>query len=168
MKYLLFLTSLILGFSTPSYATETAPSAGNFELAQSVIKIPLSQGVSFKDAAESLTLKANALNLKLVAHQPMSEELKAQGVKDARHIEIFQFCDVKTANALINHEMLFAAYLPCRIALLEDPQGKGWLLMLNLDMLLKATQLPPDLQVQALKVRDALQQIIEAGAKGEL
>jgi len=166
MKYLLILSCLLWGMAAPSFA-ETPANTG-FELAQSVVKIPLAQGVSFKDAAESLTLKANSLNLKLVAHQPMSEELKAQGVKDARHIEIFQFCDVKTAKALVDYEILFAAYLPCRIALLEDKQGKGWLLMLNLDMLLKATSLPPDLHTQALKVRDALQQIIEAGAKGEL
>jgi uncharacterized protein (DUF302 family) len=166
MKYLLILSSLLFGFTAPSFA-ETPTSTG-FELAQSVVKTPLAQGVSFKDAAESLTLKANALNLKLVAHQAMSEELKAQGVKDVRHIEIFQFCDVKTAKALLDYEILFAAYLPCRITLLEDKQGKGWLLMLNLDMLLKAASLPPDLHAQALKVRNALHQVIEAGAKGEL
>jgi uncharacterized protein (DUF302 family) len=139
-----------------------------FDLAKAVIKIPVQKGLSLKDVAESLMLKANALNLKLVAHQRVSDELKAQGIKDTRHLEIFQFCDVLTAKALVDHEMLFAAYLPCRITLLEDQQGNGWLLMQNLDMLLNAIALPDDLKRKALKVRDALREVIEAGSKGEL
>ncbi len=57
--------------------------------------------------------------------------------------------------------------MPCRIALVEDQEGKMWLMMLNLDMLINSTPLPPELKKIAQGVNSKLTAILEAGASGE-
>lgn len=65
---------------------------------------------------------------------------------------------------MVEANINFAAYLPCRIVLVEDKKGKGWLLMMNLDIMLKGK----NLRKNATKVRDTLMDIMEAGANGDL
>ena len=137
------------------------------DIADTVIKIPLQEDVSMDDAVDSMKLRANALNFKLVAHQPLYKELQAMGVESKR-IEIFQFCDARIAKAMLTHDMDFAAYLPCRITLLEDESGKAWLISMNLDMFIQSANLPSELMEKAVKVRDTIQEIMEAGAAGDL
>lgn len=155
-------TCLLYTLLTISYTTSA------FDMAKTVIKMPLAEGISMDDAIDSLKLRANALNMKLVGHQPLSEELKAMGEPAVKRMEIFQFCDPKIAKAMVEYNMDFAAYLPCRITLVEDDKGKGWLVMMDLDPFIQAAKLPPKLQKKALKIRDSLKQIIMAGVNGEL
>jgi uncharacterized protein (DUF302 family) len=58
--------------------------------------------------------------------------------------------------------------MPCRIALVEDEKGKGWLIMVNMDFFIGAANLPPDLKRKAEKVRDDLNEVIKAGAAGDI
>jgi uncharacterized protein (DUF302 family) len=136
-------------------------------IADTVVRIPLAEGVSMDDAVDSMKLRANVLNFKLVAHQPLYKELQAMGLESKR-IEIFQFCDARIAKAMIAHDKDFAAYLPCRITLLEDEEGKAWLITMNLDMLIQSADLPPDLMEKAQRVKSSIQEIMEAGAEGAL
>ena len=96
-----------------------------------------------------------------------TKELQAMGVESKR-FEIFQFCDARIAKAMLTHDMDFAAYLPCRITLLEDESGKAWLISMNLDMFIQSANLPSELMEKAVKVRDTIQEIMEAGAAGDL
>lgn len=139
-----------------------------FEIAKTIIKKPLAQGVSFDEAIDSMKLRANNLNLKLVAHQPLSEEYQALGLANIKRTEIFQFCDAKIAKEMIEYDISYAAYMPCRITLVEDQSGQGWLVMMNLDILINAAQLPPHLYQLATKMRDKLMSILEAGVSGDL
>lgn len=134
---------------------------------KTVIKMPIADGVSFDDAIESMKLRANALNIKLVAELPLSKQIKAMG-ETSRRIGIYQFCDALTAKKMVEFDINFAAYLPCRIALVEDQHGKGWLLMINMDMLINDPHLQGDLKKTAMGVRDILLEIMKAGANGEL
>ena len=84
----------------------------------------------------------------------------------SRRIEIFQFCDPLTAKKIVESSIDFAAYLPCRISLVEDNSGKGWLVMANLDPLIQQAKLTADVKKDALHVRDTLASIMQAGAKG--
>ena len=134
---------------------------------QTVVKMQLKENVGMEDAVESMKLRANLLNMKLVAEMPLSKQVEAMG-KKARRIDIYQFCDPLTAQRMVEANINFAAYLPCRIALVEDAQGKGWLVMMNPDMMLQGTTLTPEVKIQATKVRDALLEIMQAGVNGEL
>ena len=119
------------------------------------------------DAIESMELRANEKNMKKVAHQPLSKELEAMGEKNVRRMEIFQFCDPRIAKDMIEFNIDFGAYMPCRIMLIEDAKGKGWLVMMDLNFFISSSNLPPELQEMGVKVRDDLQNIMEAGANGE-
>jgi uncharacterized protein (DUF302 family) len=137
------------------------------EIDQTVVRIPVDSNVSADDAIESMKLRANILNIKLVAELPLSQQIKAMGEK-SRRIEIYQFCDALTAKRMVEYNMSFAAYLPCRITLVEDEKGKLWLLTMNLDMFISHPRFDARLKQEALRVRDTLTEIMKAGAKGEL
>ena len=135
------------------------------DIAQTVVKRPLAKGVSMDDAVESMKIRANKLNIKLVAEMPLSKQLAAMGEK-SRRMDIYQFCDPVTAKKMVEFDINFAAYLPCRIALVEDAKGQGWLLMMNLDMFIENPQFDTKLRADAVRIRDVLMQIMEAGATG--
>lgn len=156
--------SIVTLFALVSISAFAAPT---MKIEDTVVKMEIVEGVSFEDAVASMKLRANTHNMKLVAHLPLSQQVEAMG-KKARTMEIYQFCDPLTAQRMVEANIHFAAYLPCRIALVEDQKGKGWLVMMNLDMMLQGATLNKQLREQAKKVRDVLMDIMEAGANGDL
>ena len=170
MKHLFSAALLTLTLACTACATN-GTSAQNkpmpvLDIAQTVVKMPLAKGISMDDAVESMKIRANKLNIKLVAEMPLSKQIEAMGVK-SRRIDIYQFCDPLTAKKMVEYDINFSAYLPCRIALVEDAQGQGWLVMMNLDMFIQDPKLSTTLKTDAIKVRDTLTEIMQAGAKGE-
>ena len=168
------LTACLLGLtllSGTSYAA-TSPTAtkATEKILPNIYKIPLAQGVSMDDAVDSMKLRANALNIKLVAELPLSKQVEAMTGKPERRMTIFQFCDALTAKELVNLDMDFAIFLPCRIAMIEDKKGQAWLIMMdmNVNQLSKAAQMNAELTAKIKKVRDGLIEIMNAGAKGDL
>ena len=129
--------------------------------------MPISKDVSIDEAVESMKLRANELNIQLVAELPLSKQIKAMG-ESSRRMAIYQFCDALIAKKMVEYDIHFAAYLPCRISLVEDSHGKGWLLMMNMDMLINNPKLDDSLRAVALTVRDSLLEIMTAGVNGDL
>lgn len=173
-KIVSFALALGLVLSLPLSAEEAAPAlkkqappAVSFDIEQSVIKQPLAEGVSADDAMDAMHSKAVELNIKIVAHQPLSAELEARGIEDVMRLEILQFCNPEDAYELVKFNPIFAAYMPCRIALAEDQDGQLWVMMMNLDMLINNTPLPPELREIAVNVNNTLKAIMEAAAAGE-
>ena len=148
-------------------ASAVPPAQGGFSFADTVVRVPLAEDVGAEDAVDSMKLRANTLNMMFVAHQPLSKQIEAMGV-DTRHIEIFQFCDPLIAGEMVKKDIIFAAYMPCRIAMVEDDSGQLWLVMMDLDFFLQAAKLTPELAKVGMEVRDKLMSIIEAGANGDL
>lgn len=163
--YFLLLPAVLLSLSAFKPALAAPPM--RIDIPATVIKVPLAQGVSPSDAVQSMKLRANLLNFKLVAQQPLSAQLKAMGVKHVRTLDIYQFCKPDVAYDMVNFNMAYAAYLPCRIALEEDAKGRYWLTMLNPNLLL-SPDMPAALKKQADSVISGLMQIIKAGAEGAL
>jgi len=141
--------------------------AANTNIEDTVVKMKIADGVSMDDAIASMKLRANLRNMKLVAQLPLSKQIEAMGQK-ARRMEIYQFCDPLTAQRMVEANINFAAYLPCRIAVVEDAKGQGWLVMMNLDIMINGATLTPELKSKATEVRDALMDIMTAGANGDL
>ena len=148
------------------HAKQAAPVIHS--LGETVVKMPLAKGVSLDDAAESMKLRANGLNMKLVAELPLSKQVEAITGKPEPRATIYQFCDAMTARQMLNDSLDFAAYLPCRIALVEDAKGQGWLVMMDLNLLINAAHLQPGLKARAIEVRNSLENIMKAGANGDL
>jgi uncharacterized protein (DUF302 family) len=133
----------------------------------SIQKFPINEDVSVDDAIASMQLRSNMLNFKLVADLPLSEQVKAMG-EDANYMRILAFCDALIAKKMVAYDIIFAGFLPCRIAVVEDNDGRGWIITMNMDMMLHAVDLPPDLQPLAQQVRDTIYSIVDAGVNGDL
>ncbi|MBK1643922.1 hypothetical protein CKO25_04470 [Thiocapsa imhoffii] len=141
--------------------------AEGMSIADTVYKIPLAEDVSMDEAVDSMLLRANTLNFKMVSHLPLYQELESMGV-ETRRIEIFQFCDARIAHEMLQENIDFSAYLPCRITLIEDDDGQAWLTTLDLNQVIGMAGLPASLMDRAISVRDTIEEIMTAGATGDL
>lgn len=156
-----FAAMLVLGAALAAEPVQSAPG---------VYKLAVQPGISMDDAAESMRLRANALNLKLVAELPLSKQVEAVTGKPQKTIIIFQFCDAVVAKQLIDVNVDFAVFMPCRIALIEEASGKAWLVMMDVDTdaIAKEKRLSPELKQKIENVRAMLINIMQAGAAGDL
>lgn len=133
-----------------------------------VWKVPVSEGVSRADVEQAMRFVANEHNIKNVGELPLSEQVEAMTGEKQRYLRIFMFCNPLTAVKMLDHSDAYSAYLPCRIALVEDKEGKFWLYALDMDMMVwGGATLPDFLFDEALKVRAVIKDIMERGAAGE-
>jgi uncharacterized protein (DUF302 family) len=163
MKSLVAALILLLTSIPAAFAED--PEVQMFDIGQTVIKMALAEGVGPQDAVDAMLSKAAELNMKMVGHQNVSQELRSRGI-DSPDLEIFQFCNPEDAIKMVKFNTIYAAYMPCRIALVQDSEGKHWLEMLNLDMIINAYSLPPELQAIAITVNGTMLSILTAGATG--
>jgi len=174
MKSLLIVLFTGLFLLSPLSASETegAKTAEPDEetlrqmVRHSVQVFPLEDGVSIEDAIASMKLRANLRNFQEVADLPLSDQVEAKG-GEGNYIRILAFCDALIANRMVQHDIIYASFLPCRIAIVEDNEGKGWIVTTNMDMMLHATDLPEDLEADAREVRDTIYSIVDAGRTGD-
>ena len=68
---------------------------------------------------------------------------------------------------MIDFNPIFVAYMPCRIAMVEDEDGQLWLMMVNLDMLINNTTLPNEIKIMADDISRKLKSIIGFAKEGE-
>jgi uncharacterized protein (DUF302 family) len=69
---------------------------------------------------------------------------------------------------MVEYSDAFSAYLPCRIAMVEDKQGKYVLYALDMDMMISGGKtLPQDLLVEATKVKEIILDIMNRAASGD-
>jgi len=133
-----------------------------------VWKIPVEEGLTVEDVDETLRAVANELNIKNVGELPLSAEVEAMSGEKSRFFKIYMFCNAMTAAQMLDYSDSFSAYLPCRISLVEDKQGKLWLYSLNMDaMIYGGKPLPPALKEEAMGVKDIILEIMNRGAEGD-
>ncbi len=161
------LLSLALALPAAAEEMKMDPAMAHKMVSASIQKFKIADDVSVEDAVDSMKLRANTLNFKLVADLPLSEQVKAMGEK-ANYMRILAFCDALIAKKMVEYDITFAGFLPCRIAVLQDSKGQGWIVTMNMDMMLKGVDLPPELQPLAKKVRDTIYSIVDAGVNGDL
>ncbi len=160
---------LLIIFNTQLMAGETVklPASCSVDKILNMVQCPLADDISIDDAIDSMKLRANVRNFKLVAHLPLSKQVIAMGQKSSR-MEIFQFCDALIAKQMVEFNKLFAGFLPCRIAVVADAKGKGWLVTMNMDTMLQAAGMTPRLKKLGKTVRDSIYSIVAAGVNGDL
>lgn len=133
-----------------------------------VWKVPLAEDVTKEDAEEAMKIVANDANIKAVGELPLSEQVELQTGQPQRFLKIYQFCDPETAMKMVDYSDAFSAYLPCRVALVEDKEGHYNLYSLNMDLMIYGGDpLPEALHNEALRVKEVIQKIMSSGASGE-
>jgi uncharacterized protein (DUF302 family) len=134
----------------------------------SIWKIPVAEDLSPEDVEQTMRFVANEHNMSNVGELPLSKDIEAKLGESYRFVKIYLFCNSLTAARMLDYSDAYAAYLPCRITLLEDHQGKLWLITLNMDMMIHGGEpLPPELKEEAIKVKEYILDIMRRGASGE-
>jgi hypothetical protein len=133
-----------------------------------VWKFPLAEGVSPEDAEQTMNFVANEHNIKAVGELPLSEQVQLMTGVDQRFLKIYQYCDPLTAMKMADYSDAFSAYLPCRVAMVEDTQGNYALYSLNMDLMIYGGRtLPAELLEEALKIKEVILDIMKRGSTGD-
>lgn len=168
MRNIRIILALVSLLTFQSAMAETAtPALSYTNINVQIARVEIKLGISFDDAIESLKLRANQHNLKFVGVSPLYKEIEALTGKPAKRMEIFSFCDGLTAQKMIAANPLMISFMPCRIAIVEDAQGKRWLVSMMMDAdLIRA--LPDGTREQAERITNALKDMMLAASSGDL
>ena len=136
-------------------------------------KIPVDEDVSWDDAVEAMKLRANEVNFKFVGSSPLWKEIEAVTGQPSARVEMFRFCDAAVARQILDEVPEFIIFLPCQISLIEDGDGKLWVMTMDwsvewMDFAQNPnSHLSKDLREGALKIRESISYIMEGAATGE-
>lgn len=160
---------LVLGTARADETTKqaVADDVARQVVQESIQKFKIADDISIEEAIESMMLRANFLNFKMVADLPLSDQVQAMG-EEANYMRILAFCDALIAKKMVEFDPIFAGFLPCRIAVVEDDDKQGWIITMNMDMMLNTVELSPELTPLAEQVRDSINSIVDAGVNGDL
>jgi uncharacterized protein (DUF302 family) len=124
-------------------------------------------GLTGEDVEQILKLVAVERNMRDVGTLPLSKELEARSGKKEKLLTVYSFCSPGTARKMVDFSPHMAAYLPCRVSLVEHDDGSLWLYTLNMDMMVKmGRKLPSPLKEEAWAVRETIWQMMERASTG--
>lgn len=137
-------------------------------------KYKAKDGLSFDDVVESMKLRANQLNFKLVGHSPMWKDIQAVlGDTEAPRMEVFHYCDIAAGREVLKYAPESLIFLPCRIGIMEDADKNIWVMTLDwdvawIDSISGKMGAPDPLVKSAADIRDKMDNIMKAAAEGDL
>lgn len=130
--------------------------------------VPVEEGLSTDEVVDSLKSLATTHNLLFVGESPFYQQVEAVTGEDYRYVNFLSFCDAQVGKMMLEYHNHYSGFMPCRIALVEDREGKLWLFSMNLDfMIYGGKALPAELKQEAISVRDTLRTMMEGAAAGE-
>ena len=133
-----------------------------------VWKMQVNEGLTAKEVEETMRFVANEHNIKNVGELPLSGQVEAMTGEKSRYLKIFMFCNALTAQQMLSYSDAYSAFLPCRISMVEDTDGKLWLYSLNMDaMIYGGKPLPAELKEEAEGVKEIILDIMKRGAEGD-
>jgi uncharacterized protein (DUF302 family) len=135
-------------------------------------KMPARPGLSADQVAAALIARAEKHGFLLVNRYQMWKELEARtGWTGTPRMEVISICDPLISRAWLDYAPEMALFVPPRIALVEDREGRIWLIMLDWDMhwldTAGHTAFDPGLRAQGIERREMLEDIMRAAANGE-
>jgi uncharacterized protein (DUF302 family)/uncharacterized protein YceK len=124
-------------------------------------------GVTVEQIEQAFASVAAEYNLRAVGELPLSKELEARTGQPQKFLKVYSYCNPSTARRMIDFSPAMAAYLPCRVTVMEREDGL-WLYTLNMDMMTRmGRRMPAELKAETGRVRDAIQAMLDRGAAGE-
>ncbi|NGZ28980.1 MAG: DUF302 domain-containing protein [Magnetococcales bacterium] len=133
-----------------------------------VYSVPVNDGVSVEDVKESMKSLASAKNFLFVGEAQFYKQVQAVTNQPYRHITFMSFCDAKVGKMMADYKDVYTAFMPCRISVVQDKNGKYWLHTMSLDLMIHGgKELPPELKKEAMRVWKVIKEIMEGAAKGD-
>lgn len=154
-------------FATYKGMADRLVETGN-AAAATVWSAKVAEGLTFEEVDESIKAVAIDRNIRGVGELPLGDQVSAMNGTPWRKLNIYLYCNPLTAAKMIEHNLAYAAYLPCRVSLVEDATGQLWIYTLDMDMMIHGGKtLPPDLLKEALEVKSIMLDILERAAQGD-
>lgn len=124
-------------------------------------------GLTVEDIETVFAQVATERNMRSVGELPLSKELESRSGKKEKFLKVYSYCSPTTARKMVDFSPHMAAYLPCRLSVVEKEDGL-WIYTLNMDMMVKmGRKLPSPLKEEAWAVRETIYQMMTRAANGE-
>lgn len=124
-------------------------------------------GVTVAEIEQAFAGVAVEDNVRPVGELFISNELATRSGKPERYLKVYSYCDPATARLMVDFSPAMAAFLPCRVTVVEQADGL-WIYTMNMDMLIKmGRKMPPPVGEAIARVRGTLLKMLERGAAGE-
>lgn len=124
-------------------------------------------GVTVAEIEQAFASVAVEDNVRPVGELFVSNELAARSGKKEPFLKVYSYCDPATARLMVDFSPAMAAFLPCRVTVVEQSDGL-WIYTMNMDMLIKmGREMPPTVSGAILRVRGTLLKMLDRGASGE-
>jgi uncharacterized protein (DUF302 family) len=124
-------------------------------------------GITVADIEQVFASVAAERNMRAVGEMPLSKELETRTGQKQKFLKVYMYCNPATARLMVDFSPAMAAYLPCRLTVVEKEDGL-WIYTLNMDMMVNmGRKLPPALREEALRVRETIFQMLNRAADGE-
>ena len=139
------------------------------DIAEAMVwKVPVEEGLSPDEVEDAMLAVAAERNIAITGVFPLGDDIVLKTGKPYRYVKIFTFCRSRTAALMLDYSDAYSSYMPCRIAMVQDKQGKYWLYSMDMDpMIYGGAPLPEELKNKALEIRNIMLEMMERGAAGE-
>ncbi|MEN8132698.1 MAG: DUF302 domain-containing protein [Pseudomonadota bacterium] len=129
--------------------------------------VPIEEGIDIDEVIGSLKSIATERNFLFAGESPFYKQVEAITGKPYRYINFLSFCDAKVGMLMADYRDAYTGFMPCRIALVEDKEGKLWLHTMNLELMIHGGRpLPPALKQEALRVWKNMKDMMAGAAEG--
>lgn len=134
-----------------------------------VYSVQVKDGLTPEDVKGSLESLAVARNFMYVGEAAFYKQVEAMTKQPYRHIAFHSFCDPMVGKLMADYNDVYTAFMPCRISLVQDKNGKLWLHTMSLDLMIHGgKELPPDLKKEAMRVWSVIKEIMNGAANGDI
>ena len=133
-----------------------------------VVKYFVNNDISIEDIQEAMESVATEEGIRSVGMLPLSEMVELQTGEKQRFLKIYQYMSPKDSVVLANYNPEFSAFLPIRISLAEDRNGKMWLYSIDIDSIFRSGKvINPKLDRLLLELKRVINAIMIAGKTGD-
>jgi uncharacterized protein (DUF302 family) len=137
------------------------PAKGMILKKKMVIPEGMTKDEAIENAIDVMDEVASGHGLAMVDYKVMPR-------KDGKYTQIRSYCSPHIADVFLSYSREFIGFMPCRIGIIEEPNGDLYLYTMNLDLMIHGgKKLPPKLLELAMEVNDGMMGMFEQGAAGE-
>lgn len=143
------------------------PAKGMVRKVKMVIPEDMTKEEAFENALEVMDEVASEYGMALVDSKTMPRNGKL--FKDGGLLtHIRSYCSPYIADVFLAHSAEFIGFMPCRIGIVEEPNGDIYIYTMSLELMINGGHtLPPDLLKLANEVRSGMYAMMEKAAAGE-
>ena len=137
------------------------PAKGMVIRKKMVIPEDMTKQEAIDNAIEIMDEVASEHGLAVVDHKVMPR-------KSGIYTQIRSYCSPSIADVFLDHSREFIGFMPCRIGIIEEPNGDVYLYTMNLDLAIYGgNKLPKEMLELAHEVETAMYGMIEQGAAND-